>query len=276
VAVTDQSYGLRHLLECATSLTETGGGYAGRLRVAVLSDIHANLPALRAVLDAVDEAEVEEVWCLGDVVGYGAQPDACTELVRERCSICLVGNHDLAVLGGLDTSSFSETAAAAVEWTLAAASEDTLNYLRGLEPTGSREGIGLSHASPRDPIWEYVLSTDQAEAGLEAQEERIGLIGHSHVSLFFCRPATTGRGNTQGAQAGDGAFLGLESGEWLLNPGSVGQPRDGDPRAAWLELDTEELTASFHRATYDVAVAAETILAAGLPSQLAERLGVGR
>ncbi len=251
-------------------------GYAGRLRVAVLSDVHSNQPALEAVLAAVEEAGVEELWCLGDVVGYGAQPDACAELIRERCDLCLVGNHDLAVLGGLDTSSFSETAAAAVEWTLAAASEGTLEFLRGLEPAGTREGIGLFHGSPRDPIWEYVLSLEQAEAGLDAQGERIGLVGHSHVSLFFYRPAAAKPGETHGAQAGDGALLSMESGEWLLNPGSVGQPRDGDPRAAWLELDTDELTAHFHRVPYDVALAAETILSAGLPSQLAERLEVGR
>ncbi len=246
------------------------------MRVAVLSDVHSNQPALEAVLGAIDEAGTEQLWCLGDVVGYGAQPDACAELIRERCDICLVGNHDLAVIGGLDVSTFSETAAAAVEWTLTAASEGTLEFLRGLEPAASREGIGLFHASPRDPIWEYVLSLEQAEAGLDAQEQRIGLIGHSHVSLFFCRPAPARAGETQGAQAGDGALLSLESGEWLLNPGSVGQPRDGDPRAAWLELDTDELTARFHRVPYDVALAAETILSAGLPSQLAERLEVGR
>ncbi len=246
------------------------------MRVAVLSDVHSNQPALEAVLTAIDEVGVEELWCLGDVVGYGAQPDACAELIRERCAVCLVGNHDLAVLGGLDVSSFSETAAAAVEWTLAEASEGTLEFLRGLEPAGLREGVGLFHASPRDPIWEYVLSVEQAEASLDAQEERVALIGHSHVSLFFCRPEAAKPGETRGAQAGDGALLSLESGTWLLNPGSVGQPRDGDPRAAWLELDTEELTARFHRVDYDVALAAETILAAGLPSQLAERLGVGR
>jgi len=246
------------------------------LRVAVLSDIHANQPALEAALAAIDGVGVDEIWCLGDVVGYGAQPDACAELVRERCDLCLVGNHDIAVLGGLDISSFSESAATAVEWTLGEASEATLEFLRGLEPAGSREGIGLFHASPRDPVWEYVLSTDQAEAGFDAQRERIGLIGHSHVALFFCRPVGARHGETQGAQASDGALVGLENGDWLLNPGSVGQPRDGDPRAAWLELDTEELTARFHRVTYDVALAAETILAAGLPSQLAERLGVGR
>ncbi len=245
------------------------------MRAAVLSDVHANLPALEAVLEAAAAAEVDEIWCLGDVVGYGAEPDACARLIQERCDICLVGNHDLAVLGDLDVGTFSEQAAAAVEWTRGVASAQTLEFLRGLAPLGTRAGIGLFHASPRDPIWEYVLSTDQAEDALDAQPERISLIGHSHVALFFTR-AEGRRTYAQGAQAGDGALLGLESGQWLLNPGSVGQPRDGDPRAAWLELDTEQLTARFHRVGYDVEAAAEAILAAGLPSGLAERLGVGR
>lgn len=246
------------------------------MRVAVLSDVHSNQPALEAVLAAVEEAGIERIWCLGDVVGYGAQPDACAQLIGERSELCLVGNHDLAVLGELDTSTFSETAAAAVEWTRAEASAGTLDYLRGLEPAGARDGVGLFHGSPRDPIWEYVLSIEQAEEGLEAQPQRLGLIGHSHVALFFTRPQSARRGDTQGAQAGDGALLDLDSGTWLLNPGSVGQPRDGDPRAAWLELDVEEGTARFHRNEYDVLTAAETILAAGLPSQLAERLEIGR
>ena len=251
-------------------------GYAGRLLVAVLSDVHSNQPALETAFTAIDEAGVEEIWCLGDVVGYGAQPDACADLIQERCDVCLVGNHDLAVLGGLDVSSFSETAAAAVEWTRDNSSPATLEFLRSLEPAGAREGIGLFHASPRDPIWEYVLSIEQAEAGLDAQEQRIGLIGHSHISLFFTRADGAKAGEAQGAQAGEGARLSLESGKWLLNPGSIGQPRDGDPRAAWMELDTEALTVQFHRVAYDVATAAETILAAGLPSQLADRLEVGR
>ncbi len=246
------------------------------MRVAVLSDVHSNLPALEAVLAAIDAASVEEIWCLGDVVGYGAQPDACAETLRERCDVCLVGNHDLAALDRLDISSFSETAAAAVSWTRENAAPATLDFLRGLEPTGVRGGIGLFHASPRDPIWEYVLSTDQAEAGLDAQEQRVGLIGHSHVSLFFARAEDARPGDTQGAQAGDDALLSLERGEWLLNPGSVGQPRDGDPRAAWMELDTEQWVAHFHRVEYDVSTAAATILAAGLPSPLADRLEVGR
>jgi diadenosine tetraphosphatase ApaH/serine/threonine PP2A family protein phosphatase len=246
------------------------------LRVAVLSDVHSNRQALEAVLAEVDAAAADELWCLGDVVGYGADPEACTALIRERSAVCLVGNHDLAVLGALDISSFSESAAVAVEWTRERVSEGTLEYLRGLEPVGSREGFGLFHASPRDPVWEYVLSTDQAEAGLDAQEERIGLIGHSHIALFFARPEAPRATYAQGAQATDGAVLELESGKWLLNPGSVGQPRDADPRAAWLELDTEAGTAQFHRVPYDIAGAAAAILEGGLPQALAERLEVGR
>jgi diadenosine tetraphosphatase ApaH/serine/threonine PP2A family protein phosphatase len=246
------------------------------LRAAVISDIHSNRHALEAVLAAVEETGIEAVWCLGDMVGYGAEPDACTALVRERCGACLVGNHDLALLGALDISTFSESAAAAVEWTRENVNEETLEFLRTLEPAASHKGIGLFHGSPRDPVWEYVLSTDQAEAGLDAQEERVGLIGHSHIALFFVRQPGSRPGYAQGAQAADGAEVELAEGEWLLNPGSVGQPRDGDPRAAWLELDTEGWLARYHRVAYDIEGAASAIRAAGLPDLLAERLEVGR
>ncbi|HET9152691.1 MAG TPA: metallophosphoesterase family protein [Solirubrobacterales bacterium] len=246
------------------------------MRIAVLSDIHANRQALEAVLATVEEAVPDAIWCLGDIVGYGADPDACTTLMRERCDLCLVGNHDLAVLGALDISTFSEGAAAAVAWTRENISEPSLEFMRGLEPSASQQGIGLFHASPRDPVWEYVLSSEQADAGIEAQEERIGLIGHSHVALFFMRPEGPHAPRAEGAQAGAGAVLPVAEGRWLLNPGSVGQPRDGDPRAAWLELDTEEWTASFHRVGYDIEAAAAAILSAGLPEPLAERLQAGR
>jgi diadenosine tetraphosphatase ApaH/serine/threonine PP2A family protein phosphatase len=251
-------------------------GYAARLRLAVLSDVHSNRPALETVLASIEAVGVEEIWCLGDMVGYGADPDACTALIRESCAVCLAGNHDLAVLGELDTSAFSETAEIAVRWTREVAAAKTTEFLRSLEPTGGREGIGLFHASPRDPIWEYVLSSDQAEAALDIQKERVGLIGHSHIALFFTRPDGARPAYVQGAQAGDGVTIELGGGEWLLNPGSVGQPRDADPRAAWLELDTEAWTARFHRVPYDIAAAAEAIVSAGLPSSLGERLRAGR
>jgi diadenosine tetraphosphatase ApaH/serine/threonine PP2A family protein phosphatase len=246
------------------------------LRVAILSDIHSNRQALEAVLAAVEETGLEETWCLGDLVGYGADPDICTALVRERCSICLVGNHDLALLGAIDIATFSEGAAAAVEWTRENVNQETLDFLAALDPTGSREGVGLYHASPRDPVWEYVLATDQAEAGFEVMEERVGLIGHSHIALFFVNPPGARPGYAQGAQTNDGAEIELAEGDWLLNPGSVGQPRDGDPRAAWLELDTEAWTARWHRVDYEIEAAAAAIRAAGLPETLAERLEVGR
>lgn len=243
------------------------------MRVAAISDVHANLPALEAVLEATEAAGVEETWCLGDVVGYGVEPDACAELVRERCDACLVGNHDLAVLGALDIASFSEAAAAAVEWTRENVGERTLEFLRELEPQGERGGLGLFHASPRDPVWEYVLSREQASAGMDLHPLRIGLIGHSHVALFFTRPEN---GEARGGQASDGALLDLSRGAWLVNPGSVGQPRDGDPRAAWLEIDTEAETVCFHRVPYEIERAAAPIAAAGLPRRLADRLYAGQ
>jgi diadenosine tetraphosphatase ApaH/serine/threonine PP2A family protein phosphatase len=246
------------------------------VRVAAITDIHANLPALEAVLGSIEAVGVEEIWCLGDVVGYGAEPDACADLVRERCALCLVGNHDLAVLGALDISAFSEAAAAAVAWTRERVEERTLELLRGLAPSGLRDGIALSHASPRDPVWEYVLSAEQADACLDAQDERIGLIGHSHVSLYFARPAGPQRGEVRGAQASDDTLLDLDGGSWLVNPGSVGQPRDGDPRAAWLELDTAASTARFHRTPYEIDRAAAAIVDAGLPRRLADRLHAGQ
>jgi diadenosine tetraphosphatase ApaH/serine/threonine PP2A family protein phosphatase len=244
------------------------------MRIAAITDIHSNLPALEAVLEQIDAAGSEEIWCLGDVLGYGVEPDACADLVRERCAVCLVGNHDLAVLGGLDISSFSAAAATAVEWTRANVAERTLEFLRELQPDGERAEIGLYHASPRDPVWEYVLSGEQAAAGMDANPQRIGLIGHSHVALFFSR--LEGANEARGAQAGDGALLDLGSGGWLVNPGSVGQPRDGDPRAAWLELDTTAATACFHRVAYEIERAAARIATAGLPSRLADRLYTGQ
>lgn len=247
------------------------------MRAAIVSDIHANLPAFEAVLEAIDAAEVDQTWCLGDLVGYGAEPDECVDLARQRCDLSLVGNHDLAVLGALDIGAFSEAAAAAVAWTRGQVTARTLDWLRELKPDGEREGVGLFHASPRDPVWEYVLSAEQADACLDAQEQRISLVGHSHVSLFFVRSDAGGerQEEVRGAQAGDDTLLDLGAGEWLVNPGSVGQPRDGDSRAAWLELDTGAGTARFHRVPYDVERAAAGIVEAGLPRRLAERLKVG-
>jgi diadenosine tetraphosphatase ApaH/serine/threonine PP2A family protein phosphatase len=245
------------------------------MRIAIISDIHANLPALEAALEAISDSAAEEIWCLGDVVGYGAQPDECTEIVADRCAICLVGNHDLAVLDELDTSTFSPAAAAAVRWTQASMDSSTAEFLSGLEPQNTELEVALYHASPRDPVWEYVLWPDQAAECIRAQERRVSFIGHSHVALWFS-DSDGPPGADGGGQAEDGREIDLSEHRWLLNPGSVGQPRDADPRAAWLELDTDEWKATYHRVTYDIDRAAEAIREAGLPELLADRLYVGQ
>lgn len=244
------------------------------MRVAIISDIHGNLPALEAALSAIDGSGIDEVWCLGDVVGYGAQPDECAALVWERCAVSLAGNHDLAVLGEIEVSAFSPAAADAVRWTQKNAAPQTLEYLRGLAPADESRELGLYHASPRDPVWEYVLSRDQAEDCLPLQSGRVSLIGHSHVALFFVAPE--GNRDVRGAHATPDSRLEVSEGRWLINPGSVGQPRDGDPRAAWLDLDSDRWTATYRRAEYDIDRAADPIVEAGLPEHLATRLYVGQ
>jgi predicted phosphodiesterase len=243
------------------------------MRVAIVSDIHGNRHAFEAVLDAVEETGCRELWCLGDLVGYGADPDACVELARNHAAVCLAGNHDLGVVGTLPLEQFSRGAALAATWTQEVITPQTREYLAALEPVKLDEAVGLYHASPRDPVWEYVLSPLQAELCFDVQPIRISLIGHSHVALSFSRfPGQPASGETRP----DDTMLDLGTGEWLLNPGSVGQPRDGDPRAAWLALDTDRWMAVYHRVEYDIEGAAAAIRTARLPDSLAERLHYGQ
>lgn len=243
------------------------------MRVAIVSDVHANRHAFEAVLDAVEAAGAEELWCLGDLVGYGAEPDACIALARRHAAVCLAGNHDLAACGKLPLDQFVRGAELSIEWTRTVLAPEQLEWLATLEPQRLDEAVDLYHASPRDPVWEYVLSPLQAELNLDLLTHRIGCIGHSHMALQYSRRDGT---IASGGTCREGTRLVLDEGRWLLNPGSVGQPRDGDPRAAWLLLDTRACTAEFHRTQYDVAGAAGAIRAARLPDSLAERLAHGQ
>jgi predicted phosphodiesterase len=243
------------------------------MRVAIASDIHGNRQAFEAVIAAAEADGAEELWCLGDLVGYGAEPDACVALAEAHCAICLAGNHDLAVVEVLSLDDFSRGAALAAYWTREVIRPETREYLLSLKPQSEAEGLGLFHASPRDPVWEYVLSALAAELCFDATDFRISFIGHSHVALSFHRPE--GEPAT-GTTRREGAEVDLATGEWLINPGSVGQPRDGDPRAAWLVLDTDAWTANWRRAEYDVGAAQAAIRAANLPDSLAERLQYGQ
>jgi len=243
------------------------------MKVAVISDIHANRQAFEATLEAVAASDAAELWCLGDLVGYGADPDACVALAREHAAVCLAGNHDLAVTGDIPLDEFSRGASIAAQWTREVIAPENLEFLCSLKPQGEEEQIGLFHASPRDPVWEYVLSALLAELCLDTQRNRVCLIGHSHVALSFVRREGE---LTTGEPRREGTSLDVSEGEWLLNPGSVGQPRDGDPRASWLLLDLDRMQAVFHRTDYDVAGAAAAIRAARLPDSLAERLEYGQ
>jgi len=242
-------------------------------RVALLSDVHGNLPAFQAVLDDIQREGVDARWCLGDLVGYGAQPDECVALARETCDVCLIGNHDMVVIDKLDITEFSHNAAVAAIWTRENIAPESVEYLAALETHGQAGELGLYHASPRDPVWEYVLSTGQAGACMDVMEQRVGAVGHSHVALWFNRgpdnPVT-------GEHAPGGTELDLSEGDWIVNPGGVGQPRDGDPRAAWLLLDLQSWTATWHRVEYPIDEAARAIEHAGLPDALSKRLYVGQ
>jgi predicted phosphodiesterase len=243
------------------------------MQVAIVSDIHGNRHAFEAVLEDIAASPAQEVWCLGDLVGYGADPNDCVVLARDHAAVCIAGNHDLAVTGEIALDEFSRGAALAARWTQEVIDPANRSYLAGLRPTGVEGDIGLYHGSPRDPVWEYVLSALLAELCLDAQGQRVCLVGHSHVALSFVRregELTTGETREGGEE------LDISAGEWLLNPGSVGQPRDGDPRAAWLLLDTQGWTTAWRRTPYDIAGAAAAIRAARLPDSLAERLQYGQ
>jgi diadenosine tetraphosphatase ApaH/serine/threonine PP2A family protein phosphatase len=242
------------------------------MRVAVISDIHSNLVALEAVLGVI--GGVDAIWHLGDTVGYGPEPQAVVDRLRRAGAIGVRGNHDDASGGGRSIEFFNPDAYRAEEWTRTQIDEPTRLFLAGLPerlvPTGS--AFTLAHGSPRDPIWEYLDSTEVAAANLPAFDTPYCLVGHTHVPLVFLEM----RGAMKRMVVHAGGRLTLDDRRLILNPGSVGQPRDRDPRASYLLIDTDAGHATWHRVEYDIAATQAAIAAAGLPPRLGRRLSVGQ
>lgn len=244
----------------------------GSLRIALISDVHSNLPALEAVLRAADDAGAEAVWSMGDQVGYGAEPDAVVALLRQVGAVCVLGNHDAAVAGMIGTEEFNGIAAEAVAWTAEHASARTLTWLAGLPEVFTSDGWARAHGSLREPLWEYLATMKAAAGHFAEQTTQWSAVGHTHVPMVVWED----EGGFDVAAPGDGAVVQLGERRACVNPGGVGQPRDGDPRACWALLDTEVGEVTFARVAYDIGAAQARIEAAGLPGALAARLARGR
>ena len=237
---------------------------------AVVSDIHGNLEALEAVLADISQRGITSIVCLGDFVGYGASPNECIETLRPKIELAVAGNHDLAACGRLRLNYFNPDAASAARWTDVQLTEENRAYLRALPFSVPWRGMLLVHSSPSSPTnWNYVLSSTDAEAEMDAFDENLCLIGHSHVPGAF-------DWNQRDMRYSREADIPIaRNHRYLVNVGSVGQPRDGDPRAAYLLVDEERLALSHVRLEYDIEGAMKRIVDAGLPRFLAERLQWG-
>ena len=243
------------------------------MRYAIIADIHANLAAFQAVLDDIKgRGGVEEVWCLGDVVGYGPDPHQCIELLRQYNHVCVAGNHDWAAIGKIDTSEFNPDAAAACHWTAQQLSAEDIDYLGNLPLVIQKGDFTLVHGSPREPIWEYLLSTGSAKQNFAHFQSQFCLVGHSHVPLVF-RYSETGSCSLN--QFLPGVSLVLGKSRLIINPGGVGQPRDGDPRASYAIYDSENRTVTHHRVPYDIEATQVRMMEYRLPMRLVTRLSYG-
>jgi diadenosine tetraphosphatase ApaH/serine/threonine PP2A family protein phosphatase len=238
----------------------------------IISDIHANLVALEAVI--ADTPTFDELWCLGDLVGYGPNPNECIERIQDFDHISLAGNHDWAALGKLDLRSFNTDARTANLWTQEELTPTVREYLNGLPTCMERDSFCLAHASPKEPVWEYVLDTNVAYANFAHFATQVCLVGHTHVPIIFELDEQRQRCNTIIPPLPAPVPLGQS--RMIVNPGSVGQPRDGDPRASYAILDTESMTWEFRRVAYPIEITQERMRARGLPRRLIERLGMGR
>jgi predicted phosphodiesterase len=236
-----------------------------------MSDIHANFPALEAVLSAA--ITVDAVWCLGDLVGYGPHPNECIERVASLPNLtCLTGNHDAAVTDSRNIDKFNDEAGHAIYWTRRNLTDANLEYLSKLSEMVETNWVTLAHGSPRNPTWEYIIDPVTAMVNFAFFDTQIALVGHSHLPLAFVVDKTNDKIDRRLLKAGD--VLQLDS-RAILNPGSVGQPRDHDPRASFGILDPEAMTWELNRVEYDFKSTQAALKKAGLPAKLATRLGEG-
>ena len=240
------------------------------MRIAVLSDVHGNLPALEAVLEALKPYDA--VWQLGDIVGYGPQPDEVVARLASENAIGVRGNHDSAAIGELDTENFNDDARAAVEWTAETITVETQRWLSALPLRSVDHPFTLVHGSPRDPTWEYVYSSGIARANLEAFSTQHCLVGHTHVPLVFKEKKT---GGVEGVVVKSDLSMDLNGSRLIINPGSVGQPRDGDPRACGMILDTDTNKLAWHRVEYPIEPVQKLMKERKLPQRLIARLQFG-
>jgi len=242
------------------------------MRFAILADIHSNLVAFEAVLShAESRGGFDKIWCLGDMVGYGPEPNGCIKRLCEFEHVCIAGNHDWAAIGNMDTAEFNPVAATAAQWTAQELTEEGKDYLLGLPLTLQENGFTLAHGSPREPIWEYLLSIQAAQENFAYFETAHCLVGHSHVPLIF---------ELSGDEAVYIEFgeseLKLSENRMIVNPGSVGQPRDGDPRASYAIYNAETHTVEHYRVEYDIAATQKKMEDCGLPTPLIRRLSLGQ
>jgi predicted phosphodiesterase len=240
------------------------------MRIAVLSDVHGNLAALEAVLAALKPFDA--LWQLGDIVGYGPQPDEVVALLAHEGAVGVRGNHDSAAIGELETSSFNDDARAAVEWTAGRIRPQTISWLAALPLVSVESQFTLVHGSPRDPTWEYVYNSRIALANMREFQTPHCLVGHTHIPLVFRERRG---GAVESAIARADAAMEFGKGRLIANPGSVGQPRDGDPRASAMILDTDARTLEWHRVEYPVEKTQRLMARLGLPRRLAARLEFG-
>jgi predicted phosphodiesterase len=242
------------------------------MRILVISDIHANYTALEAVLN--DAGTVDETWCLGDLVGYGPDPNAVVEQIREQPHLtCVLGNHDVAAIGRMPLEAFNGEARRSLEWTEKVLTADNMDFMRALPNSAKVRGdVTMAHGSPRDPTWEYVLNTLSARLNFDHFDTPYCFIGHSHIQSMFQLNEKSDRVTLEVTKAGQTLALTPRA---MLNPGSVGQPRDRDPRAAYALYDTRAHTWEARRVSYNVAEVQQRIRESGLPEKHAVRLNEG-